>query len=66
MVVDSGGWNTVLTATANPGRATGHVLIHPVDKDGTVHFYDHLGADTGATTWAGRVHCGRCGDASNA
>ena len=51
-VVDSGGWNTVLAATANPGREAGHVLIHAVGQDGDVHFYDHLAADTGGASWS--------------
>lgn len=40
------------TATANPGRAIGHVVIRTVGQDGTVRFYDHLAANTGGTSWA--------------
>lgn len=50
-VVDDG-WDTVVAATANAGDAAGHVLIHSVNQDGDIHFYDHTAADTGAATWS--------------
>jgi hypothetical protein len=51
-VVDSGGWDTVVAATADPGRVAGHVLIDAVGPDGNVRYYDHLSASTGGTTWS--------------
>jgi hypothetical protein len=51
-VVDSGGWDTMIAATADPGRVAGHVLIDAIDQDDNVHYYDHLAADTGGATWS--------------
>ena len=46
------GWDTVAAATADHGEVDGHILIHTVDKNGNVHFYDHFDAYTGSPEWS--------------